>query len=184
MCVVLARSFRLKEGHDSPCLTVVSRTSSSCLPAAASHKYTCASSVQSGYGEQTINSVPRTKSGTNGPEQVLYAFMGGSDGADPSGGLIFDSNGNLYGTTQYGGGGACSANGYTGCGTVFKLSPNSTAGRKPFSIAFKGERWTKSDQRPGFRLVREALWYDLGSKSLDKGATFAEYHIKYWCQLW
>jgi len=34
-----------------------------------------------------------------GPEQVLYAFQGDSDGAFPSGSLIFDSPGNLYGTT-------------------------------------------------------------------------------------
>ena len=38
----------------------------------------------------------------NGPEQVLYAFQGGADGGTPIGPLIFDSSGNLYGTTQYG----------------------------------------------------------------------------------
>jgi uncharacterized repeat protein (TIGR03803 family) len=34
---------------------------------------------------------------------TLYAFQGGSDGIDPSGYMVFDSAGNLYGTTQYGG---------------------------------------------------------------------------------
>ncbi len=48
-------------------------------------------------------------------ENVLYSFgpTGGTDGQDPAAGLISDSNGNLYGTTAYGG-----AN---GSGTVFKL---------------------------------------------------------------
>ncbi len=54
-------------------------------------------------------------------ESVLYAFQGGSDGWSPSGSLVFDASGNLYGTTPYGGN-------YTvcideGCGTVFELSP-------------------------------------------------------------
>ena len=35
-------------------------------------------------------------------ESVLYSFTGGSDGANPQGGLIFDAKGNLYGTTNGG----------------------------------------------------------------------------------
>jgi uncharacterized repeat protein (TIGR03803 family) len=62
----------------------------------------------------------------NGPEQIPYTFQGGSDGGTPSGTPIFDPSGRLYGVTQFGGGGACSTNGNTGCGTVFKLSPNSS----------------------------------------------------------
>lgn len=58
---------------------------------------------------------------TAGSETVLHEFGGGSDGANPSSGVIFDGEGNLYGTTQNGGSSAC---GGTGCGTVFKLSPN------------------------------------------------------------
>lgn len=50
-----------------------------------------------------------------GNESLLYTFTGGSDGASPTGGLVVDSAGNLYGTTQYGG------NGY---GTVFKIDPS------------------------------------------------------------
>jgi len=34
---------------------------------------------------------------------VLHSFTGGADGANPVAGLIRDSNGNLYGTTEYGG---------------------------------------------------------------------------------
>jgi uncharacterized repeat protein (TIGR03803 family) len=36
----------------------------------------------------------------SGTESVLYSFQGGSDGAAPFAGLIFDASGALYGTTQ------------------------------------------------------------------------------------
>jgi len=36
-------------------------------------------------------------------ERVLYSFKGGSDGGNPSGGLVFDQKGNLYGVSQQGG---------------------------------------------------------------------------------
>lgn len=55
-------------------------------------------------------------------ETILYTFMGGNDGGAPLG-LVFDTSGNLYGTT-YGGG-------TYDCGTVFELVPS-------------GSGWTKS----------------------------------------
>lgn len=64
----------------------------------------------------------------NGPEQVLYSFQGGNDGSSPSSGLIFDSSGNLYGTTEDGGEGTNCSGDYPGCGTVFELSPNGSGG--------------------------------------------------------
>jgi uncharacterized repeat protein (TIGR03803 family) len=52
-------------------------------------------------------------------EKVLHRFAGGSDGDTPMAALTFDSAGNIYGTTEYGGGlPPCG-----GCGTVFQLSP-------------------------------------------------------------
>jgi uncharacterized repeat protein (TIGR03803 family) len=61
-----------------------------------------------------------TAAGAATKYKALYRFKGGSDGAGPTGGLVFDLAGNLYGTTQFGG---QSAN-CNGCGTAFKLTPN------------------------------------------------------------
>ena len=56
---------------------------------------------------------------------VLYAFMGGSDGAFPSAGnLTLDSSGNLYGATYAGGITACGSIGNQSCGTIFKIDPS------------------------------------------------------------
>lgn len=49
-------------------------------------------------------------------ETVLHQFTGGSDGSEPWAGVIFDTAGNLYGTTRYGGA--------SGHGVVFMLTPN------------------------------------------------------------
>src|SRR5579863_9956063 len=66
------------------------------------------------YGTTSAGGIPNDKGG-NGvvfqlshvggtwAENVIYAFAGGGDGAAPFGGVIFDSAGNLYGTTNSGG---------------------------------------------------------------------------------
>ena len=70
----------------------------------------------------------------NGNKITLYAFQGGTDGANPfGGGLIADASGNLYGTTFSGGG--CSANSGD-CGTVFKVTPE---GAESVLHAFQGD---------------------------------------------
>ncbi len=53
----------------------------------------------------------------DGTETVLYNFGSGTDGQNPNAGMVFDSSGNLYGTTVNGG--------LFGGGTAFELSPNS-----------------------------------------------------------
>jgi hypothetical protein len=53
-------------------------------------------------------------------EKVLYSFSGGADGGSPSGGLVIDKAGNLYGTASGGGIGNCES---VPCGTIFELSP-------------------------------------------------------------
>src|SRR4029077_11093102 len=59
----------------------------------------------------------------DGTEAVLHSFAGGSDGFGPYAGVLADADGNLYGSTLYGGGSGCSGN---GCGIVFKLAPDGT----------------------------------------------------------
>jgi uncharacterized repeat protein (TIGR03803 family) len=65
-------------------------------------------------------------------ETVLYAFKGGADGANPTAGVIRDAQGNLYGTTYYGGDLSCGSG--AGCGTVFKLSKT---GKETVLYSFK-----------------------------------------------
>ena len=57
-----------------------------------------------------------------GTEKVLHRFTGGTDGAEPYGGLVFDGKGNLYGTTLGGGGGKGCYDNLPGCGVVFKVT--------------------------------------------------------------
>jgi uncharacterized repeat protein (TIGR03803 family) len=51
---------------------------------------------------------------------ILHSFNDSPDGAHPIAGLILDKAGNLYGTTSDGGDLSC---GFSGCGTVFKVTP-------------------------------------------------------------
>ena len=76
----------------------------------------CASSGYAGCG--TV-----FKLDANGVEAPLHNFTGGGDGATPKSNLIMDANGDLYGTTTYGGDtNNCVDTEYAGCGVVFKLS--------------------------------------------------------------
>lgn len=59
---------------------------------------------------------------TDHEEILLYSFAGGAAGANPDSVLLFDPQGNLYGTTENGGNSEC---GGTGCGIIYELSPQS-----------------------------------------------------------
>ena len=57
-------------------------------------------------------------------EKVLRGFDGRPDGVYPAGSLVMDVLGNLYGTTDFGGGKTdCGNKDFTGCGVVFRLAP-------------------------------------------------------------
>ncbi len=61
-----------------------------------------------------------------GKETVLYAFTGNGSGAFPNWVLAPDAQGNLFGTTTFGGEISSNCGGFpdgVGCGTVFELSP-------------------------------------------------------------
>lgn len=72
----------------------------------------------SGVGAAAVFALVSGASEARSGFHVLYAFKGGSDGATPEAGLVFDRAGNLYGTTYYGGA--------KKQGTVFRLSPDGT----------------------------------------------------------
>ena len=52
---------------------------------------------------------------TSGHETVLYSFTGGADGGTPYAGVVLSPEGNLYGTTAFGG--------QTNAGVVFEIKP-------------------------------------------------------------
>src|SRR5437764_12645427 len=55
---------------------------------------------------------------TKATETVLHSFGNGTDGSTPRAGVVLDTTGNLYGTTQDGGS--------DNAGTVFKIVPDGT----------------------------------------------------------
>ena len=67
-----------------------------------------------------------TPSGSGWTEQVIYRFQNANDGGAPSGGLILDPEGNLYG--------AASAGGADDGGTIFELMPSN--GNWTFSVLY------------------------------------------------
>jgi hypothetical protein len=116
---------------------------------------------------------PKTK-GAKWKEQVLYSFKSVKagkqvgDGANPNGGLIFDSNGAIYGTTPWGGftGNNCAGgSGFVGCGTVFEVKPPSKSGG-PWSetLLYRFQGRPNDGVRPNGGLVFDA-------KSLLYGTT-------------
>jgi uncharacterized repeat protein (TIGR03803 family) len=74
--------------------------------------------------------IPPATAGGLWTKITLYRFLGGNDGAYPYGGVTIDAEGNLYGTTEQGGGSAQCG----GCGVVFRLTPP----------AAQGSAWTES----------------------------------------
>ncbi len=75
-----------------------------------------------------------SKASNGWTETVLYSFGGGHDGSHPTGDLVLDAAGNLYGTTTTGGAGSCTQ----GCGTVFELSPVSGSWNETVLYSFAG----------------------------------------------
>jgi uncharacterized repeat protein (TIGR03803 family) len=71
-------------------------------------------------GGDVFKLAPPAAPGASWTESVLHSFTGGNDGEIPDGSLVFDSHGNLYGTTQLGG--------LEGQGVIFQLVPPVEAG--------------------------------------------------------
>ena len=97
---------------------------------------------------------------TAGNETVLYSFSAGPDrmSMNPSGGLVRDSAGNLYGNTLHGGDPTCAG---SGCGIVFKVDPN---GNETILHTFHGGN---DGAIPYGTLVLDATGNIYGTTSLD-----------------
>jgi hypothetical protein len=63
---------------------------------------------------------PETEGGA-WTETTLYDFTGGTDGGQPTGGLVMDAEGRLCGTASIGGATNAPCSPY--CGTAFELNP-------------------------------------------------------------
>ncbi len=66
------------------------------------------------------NIVEFTPAGSGYDERVVHAFSGDLGGRQPVGSLTMDASGTIYGSTWYGGGGACF---HIGCGLVYMIQP-------------------------------------------------------------
>ena len=79
-----------------------------------------------GYGT-VFSLTPPTSFGGGWTEDLLYSFQGGNDGINPNSTLAIGSRGVLYGTTFAGGSGPTICD-LQSCGTVFALTPPTSAG--------------------------------------------------------
>src|SRR5215510_13968311 len=89
----------------------------------------------------------------DGEETLLLAFQGGfnRDPKVPTGGILMDKSGNIFGTTLFGGNGNCPLFDLDlGCGTVFRLDP---AGKLDVLYEFTGG---SDGSRPFGPLVQDA----------------------------
>jgi hypothetical protein len=97
---------------------------------------------------------PPNQKGGKWTETMLYSFPTAKQGYLPNGDLVFDSAGNLYGATQYGGGHGTTCNGfYQYCGAVFELSPPKTKGGKWTEKVLHGFRSGTDGAAPNGGLV-------------------------------
>jgi uncharacterized repeat protein (TIGR03803 family) len=94
-------------------------------------------------------------------EKVLYSFAPGRGGNGPTGSLVFDSAGNLYGTTQKGGDlRGCNSK---GCGTLFSLSPTAQSWQESVVHAFTSFTSTGYNHPTyGLNLAADGSIYSVG----------------------
>jgi len=85
-------------------------------------------------------------------ETILHSFGGPNDSSEPSGSLVFDGAGNLYGVA------------YAGLGGVFKLTPNSN-GTWTESLLYSFTGYPNDGANPNAGLVFDALGNLYGTTS-------------------
>jgi uncharacterized repeat protein (TIGR03803 family) len=94
----------------------------------------------------TVFELSPPQSGATWQKTVLYSFNDGLGGGSPSSGVIFDSVGNLYGTTYDGGSFACPQ---SGCGVVYRLTPESSGWEFGVVYTFNGVNGSRGAQPSG-----------------------------------
>ncbi len=97
-----------------------------------------------------------TNLSTSPTESVVYSFNNFKGGLSPSAALIQASDGNLYGTTDFGGLGNCLSGNFmietVGCGTVFKISNLSSSPTGSVIYSFRGGGFQSATQQ--FSLIQ------------------------------
>jgi uncharacterized repeat protein (TIGR03803 family) len=79
-----------------------------------------------------------SQSGGLWTQTLVHAFSDtNTDGSYPRMPLLLN-NGDIYGTTMFGGSGGCSGSGGQGCGTLFRLSPSGTTWQENVLEIFNG----------------------------------------------
>jgi len=110
-------------------------------------------------------SPPKQKGGA-WTEAVLYSFPTPKQGYLPNGDLVFDSAGNLYGATMFGGGHGTTCNAfYQYCGAVFELSPPKKKGGKWTEKVLHGFKGPSDGANPNGGLVLDSKGTIYGTTS-------------------
>ena len=119
------------------------------------------------HGFGTVFLVTPQAGGGDWSETILYSFAGSEDAAFPSGGLVMDLTGNLYGMTLLGG-----AN---NLGAVYQLSPPTTEGgswTETVIFSFSGPDGTLPSGRLEFDQSGALYGTTDGGGSLQDGTVF------------
>lgn len=113
---------------------------------------------------------PPAKPGDPWTENTLYSFLAGLDGAVPSAPLVLDTKGNLYGTTEFGGGDSCVGSYQeSGCGTVFRLTPPADGGNWTETVLY---RFAPFNDYPMAGLILDSQGNLYGTTAGDQSASF------------
>jgi uncharacterized repeat protein (TIGR03803 family) len=99
-------------------------------------------------------------------ETVVYQFQGGVDGATPYGGVVFDSAGNLWGTTGFGG--------TYNNGTIYELVPSGGGWTESVVYHFLGG---SDGANPYAGLIVDQLGNFYGATFGDNGTTPKVYEL-------
>ena len=104
--------------------------------------------------------------GSKWSDKVLHSFGAGGDGTYPVGGVKFATDGNLYGTTQFGG--------TYGFGTVHRIG--STGKKEAVLNSFKGGK-DGAYPRAGLNDRLDMLAYDM-QRPAEANCSFLRLHVR------